>query len=261
MALAPDDSGWSAPRVIDAARDLILGSSCVGCGRAGRLLCAPCHHGLAVLPAPAWPTPVPPGLVSPWAATSYDGIVRAMVIGHKEHRLLALARPLGDLLAAAVSAAVRDLVPGPAPLVLVPVPSRASTVRQRGHDPTAALTRAAAAILRAQGIEVACRPLLRTRPGLADQAGLDAAARSVNLAGALRCHPPALRRLSRARRAVHVVVCDDVLTTGATAAEAQRALRAVGLAPLAVAAVAATRRRLPPRSELFAEVPRSPATG
>ena len=46
-------------------------------------------------PRPAWPTPVPPGWSRPWAATAYDGVVRAMVVGHKEHRLLALARPLG----------------------------------------------------------------------------------------------------------------------------------------------------------------------
>jgi predicted amidophosphoribosyltransferase len=233
--------------MLDAVRDLFLGSTCLGCGRPGRLLCDACRDGLDVVPAPAWPSPIPPGLVSPWAATSYDGTVREMVIGHKEHRLLALARPLGVLLAAAVAAALRDLTPVPAPIVLVPVPSRPSTVRQRGHEPTTALTRVAAAGLRARGLDAICLPLLRTRPGLADQAGLDAAGRSANLAGALRCHPPALRRLARAGRAVHVVVCDDVLTTGATAAEAQRALRAVGLAPMAVAAVAATRRRLPPR--------------
>jgi predicted amidophosphoribosyltransferase len=232
--------------VLDAVRDLILGGTCLGCGRAGRILCDSCRDGLDVVPAPAWPSPIPPGLVSPWAATSYDGTVRDLVIGHKEHRLLALARPLGALLAATVAAVVSDLAPVPAPIVLVPVPSRPATVRQRGHEPTTALTRVAAARLRQGGLDTLCLTLLRTRPGLADQAGLDAAARSANLAGALRCHPPALRRLARAGRAVHVIVCDDVLTTGATAAEAQRALRAVGLAPVAVAAVAATRRRLPP---------------
>jgi predicted amidophosphoribosyltransferase len=178
----------------------------------------------------------------------YDGTVRAMILGHKEHRLLGLARPLGDLLAFAVAAAVVDLVPEqgvPAALLLVPVPSRPGTVRQRGHEPMANLARIAAHRLSALGRPAVCVPLLRTRRGLADQAGLDAGARALNLAGAFRAHAPTLRRLARTDRPCHVVVCDDVLTTGATAAEAQRALRAVGLAPLAAVAVAATRRRRP----------------
>jgi predicted amidophosphoribosyltransferase len=234
--------------VLDAFRDLVLGGRCVGCDRAGRLLCEVCRAGLEVVPWPAWPTPVPPGLVAPWAATTYDGVVRAMVVGHKEHRLLALSRPLGDLLAAAVRAALTDLVGEPAPVLLVPVPSRPSSTRERGYAPTDAITRAAAATLSSYDVPATCARLLRTRAGLADQAGLDAASRAANLAGALRVHPPALRRLARvAERGrggpAHVVVCDDVLTTGATAAEAQRALRAVGLPPLAVVAVAATRRR------------------
>jgi predicted amidophosphoribosyltransferase len=234
--------------VLDAFRDLVLGGRCVGCDRPGRLLCERCRDGLEVVPRPAWPTPVPPGLVAPWAAASYDGVVRAMVIGHKEDGLLALAAPLGDLLARAVHAALVDLRALGAPVLLVPVPSRPSSTRRRGYEPTAALTRAAAARLTSYGLEAACLPLLRTRRGLADQAGLDAAARAANLAGALRTHPSALARLARRTEAglvrpAHVVVCDDVLTTGATAAEAQRALRAVGLRPLAVAAVAATPRR------------------
>ncbi len=234
--------------MLDAARDLLLGSTCVGCGRPGRLLCTTCNAALEPHPAPAWPTPRPPGLTDPWAATSYDGTVRAMVLGHKEHHLLGLARPLGELLALAVATALDDLLAGgsSADLVLVPVPSRPGSVRQRGHDPTTNLVRAAAARLTTWGTPATCLPLLRTRPGLADQAGLDAPARALNLAGAFRAHAPAVRRLARAGRPLHVVVCDDVLTTGATAAEAQRALRAVGLPPLAVVAVAATRRRTPP---------------
>ena len=239
--------------MLDPFRDLVLGGRCVGCDRAGRLLCEPCAAGLEVVPAPAWPTPVPAGLVEPWAATTYDGLVRALIVGHKERRLLALAPALGDLVALTTYAALTDLVGGPAPVLLVPVPSRPGSARQRGYEPTTAITRAAAARLADWGVEAGWARLLRTRRGVADQAGLDAASRAANLAGAFRAHPPAVRRLAartgrgRARPA-QVVVCDDVLTTGATAAEAQRALRAVGLPPLALAAVAATRRRSPSRA-------------
>ena len=78
--------------------------------------------------------------------------------------------------------------------------------------------------------------------GAADQAGLDARGRAANVAGSMRCPSAALARLARRRGTAYVVVCDDVLTTGATAREAQRALEAVGLSPVAIAAVAATRR-------------------
>jgi predicted amidophosphoribosyltransferase len=170
-----------------------------------------------------------------------------MILGHKEHRLLGLARPLAEVLAVTVAAALDDLLPGAptARVLLVPVPSRPGTVRQRGHEPTTNLARFAARRLTVLGRPAACLVLLRSRQGLADQAGLDAGARALNLAGAFRAHAPALRRLARSGRPCHVVVCDDVITTGATAAEAQRALRAVGLPPLAAVAVAATRRRGP----------------
>ena len=227
----------------DAMADLLRGSACLGCARGGPPLCRTCAGGLHTEPAPAWPSPTPPGLVTPYAAGEYDGLLRDLLLAHKERAVLSLAEPLGRLLAGSVAAAL----PSAGAVVLVPVPSRRAAVRARGHDPTWSLTRAAAAHLRHDGRDVVGHRLLAVRGSLLDQAGLTAQQRSANLAGSLHCPSSALRRLSRRRRRAHVVVVDDVITTGATAREAQRALEASGVRPRAVAVVAATRRRLSSR--------------
>lgn len=230
-------------RVLDEALDLFLGSRCVGCDRPGRMLCPSCRAGLSVRAELAWPTPVPDGLVPPWAAEAYDGVVRALVVGHKDRGQWGHRRVLGELLAVAVRGAGAGLDPD-VPLLLVPVPSRPGAGRKRGYQPTSALVRAAAARLRGEPgrrRSVVVAPLLVSR-GAADQAGLDAPGRAANVRHSMRCPSSALARVARRWSPAHVVVCDDVLTTGATAREAQRALEAVGLPPVAIAAVAATRR-------------------
>ncbi|RHW28977.1 ComF family protein [Nocardioides immobilis] len=235
--------------LLDAGADLLLGSACVGCAEPGRVLCAVCRGGLPRSATLAWPTPAPVGLAPPFATGPYDATLRSMVVGHKEHRLLGLTGPLGDLLATSVLAATESGgVGSAAPLLLVPVPSRPSAVRARGHDPTLAMTRRAARTLGAAADrQVTVGRLLRTRPGVADQAGLDAEGRRANLAGSMASPARAVRRHSGSR--AHVLICDDVITTGATAREAQRALEAAGIVVLGVAAVAATVRRHRPRDQ------------
>lgn len=226
--------------VLDSALDLLLGTRCAGCGEPGRMLCPACRSRLPVRAAVAWPSPVPEGLVTPWALAPYDGAVRELVVGHKDRGQLSHRRVLGAMLARSVAAAVAPLDPT-VPVVLVPVPSRPGAARRRGHDPMGALVSSAARVLRAERPVTTAR-LLASRGGIADQAGLDARARAANVAGSMCCPSRPLRRLARVSPSAYVVVCDDVLTTGATAREAQRALEAVGLAPVAIAAVAATRR-------------------
>ncbi|HWJ67464.1 MAG TPA: phosphoribosyltransferase family protein [Nocardioides sp.] len=229
----------------DGFTDLVLGSACVGCGRPGRALCASCREALPAHAGPRWPTPTPPGLLPPFATGAYEGVLKAMVLAHKERRVLALARPLGDQLAVAVAAALAALAPDAGPVVLVPVPSRPAAVRQRGHDPTLAMARSAAARLRRAGRPTVVTVVLRVRPGVVDQAGLDAGRRSANLAGSMAAPAAAVRRLAQRYPRAHVLLCDDVLTTGATLREAQRALEASGVPVLAAATVAATARRGP----------------
>lgn len=242
--------------VRSAAADLLLGSRCVGCAAGGPVLCAGCRASLPSEAGSAWPTPTPAGLAPPYAAGEYAEVLRAAVVAHKEHGVLALRRLLGSLLAQAVRSAAG---PDDAPLVVVPVPSRRAATRARGHDPTAELVRVAARELRSDGRTARAFGLLVVRAAVADQAGLDAAQRAANLAGSLWCRPGAMAAMRRWRPRVRLVVCDDVITSGATAREAQRALEAVGLRVSGIATVAATRRRWAPAG-IGDPLPVSPAT-
>ena len=180
--------------------------------------------------------------MTPWSVADYDGAVRAMIVGHKDRGQFAFRRVLAGLLAVSVRAAVAA---HDGPVVLVPVPSRPGSSRRRGYDPMGTLVRFAVATLKTEAYAVSAASLLVSSRRVVDQAGLSASERSRNLAGSMSCPSPGLARLAHRRPRARVVICDDVLTTGATATEAQRALRAVGLEPVAIATVAATRRRIP----------------
>lgn len=208
-----------------ALLDLVLPRTCAGCRAPGRALCGACADDLAGRPHVTRPRPCPPGLPLLTAAATYDGVVRAVLLAHKEHGRTGLARPLGAALAGAVA-----LLRPPAGSLLVPVPSARAVVRERGHDHALRLARAAA---REAGVRAA--PLLAHRRRVADQAGLDAAGRAANLTGALGAR--------RSLDGLCVVLVDDVVTTGATLVEAARALAVAGATVHGAAVVAATARR------------------
>ena len=221
--------------MLDVLLDLVLPQECAGCGRPATRWCAGCAAVLAdcaLRPlGRAAPVPPPPEFPPATAGATYDGVVRAALLAHKEHGRLALTAPLAGVLAAAVG--VLELPAGP--LLLVPVPSAPREVRRRGHDHARRLATSAAAVLRADGRDVRAGPLLAHRRRVIDQARLDAGARQANLRGAFG--------VRRVVPGVGVVVVDDVVTTGATVAEATRALTAAGARVHGAATVAASARR------------------
>jgi predicted amidophosphoribosyltransferase len=189
---------------------------------------------LASAARPAVPSPSPVGLPATWAVARYEGVVRAMIVAHKESGRAGLAGPLGAALARAVLGAETGA------RVLVPVPSTRAAVRQRGHDPMLRITAAAIGALRRRGVAVSRVAALVHARRVADQSGLPVAGRAANLAGALRVARPGEVAGRR------VLLVDDVITTGSTLAEAARALRAAGAEVPAAAVVAATPRRRRP---------------
>lgn len=218
-------------RVVHTLLDLVLPLECGGCGRAGSRWCELCRAELSAVPVPVSPR-VSVG-VPCWALGGYSGPRRRAVIAAKERGRRDLAVPLGTALGRALHRLRRaghlDR-PELAPLLLVPAPTRPRAARIRGGDP---VTRSAA--IAAQHLSrCEVTSVLAAGRGVRDSVGLSSGARQANLAGRVRCDPRALQP----RPEANIVIVDDVLTTGATAAESVRALAAAGLRTTAVLVVA-----------------------
>lgn len=216
-------------RALGELLDLALPSGCAGCGDPGPALCARCRpYGP--------PRSVTAAGVPVVAAGVYAGGLRAALIAYKERDRRQLAGPLAHELARAVTAlaTANGTVPPPG-TALVPVPSTRAAVRARGGDHLLRLCRPAA---RSCAVPVA--RALRLRRAVLDSAGLGAAARRANLAGAMRAAAPGPGGPGAA------VIVDDILTTGASMAEAARALGASGWRVIGGAVVAATPRTVNP---------------
>lgn len=233
--------------------DLVWPLSCGGCADPGSRWCRDCAAFLAGPAVRTAPEPCPPGLPPVWAVADYEGPVRQAIVAWKDRGRHDLAGPLSVALTTSVLAALAAIVAPAArrtsgDIWLVPAPSRRSARRSRGADPVRALAIRAAGAARRQGWPVRVVPALRHNRRVVDQAGLDAAARAANLAGALEVHP----RWRTAAATARCLLLDDIVTTGATLAEAAAALRATGAQPLGTAVVAATRRTTRPGQRLLA---------
>ena len=174
---------------------------------------APCFRKLDDVPL------VTAGVYEPPLSTA---IVRFKYEGRAE-----LAPPLASLLAPPLRALAL-----PAGCVLVPVPLHRRRLATRGYNQAALLAQALAAELR---LPCAPRLLLRTRE-TERQVGKTRELRLINAQGAFQVNEPAYARLTDSP--AHVVLVDDVVTTGSTVRACAQALTAAGACVAAVVAIA-----------------------
>ncbi|BBY98433.1 hypothetical protein MFAL_19000 [Mycolicibacterium fallax] len=213
--------------MLGALLDLVLPVECGGCGTPGQRWCPVCATALRVhADEPLLVSPrLDPG-VPVFALGRHAGPRRSAIVALKEHGRRDLRGPLAVALATGLH---RLLCWGivETPLTVVPAPTRRWAARRRGGDPVTLLARTATAA--APGITVAAA--LRTAAGVRDSVGLGVDARQRNLAGRVRltgCPLPG----------GEVLLVDDIVTTGATAAESVRVLRSAGVPVVAVLTLA-----------------------
>jgi ComF family protein len=166
----------------------------------------------------------------------YRGRMREAIHALKYERLTPAARRLGEMLAEAIAELHGE---APAQMLVVPVPLHRRRAAARGFNQTRLLARHAIRALRRTHpdwkLALAPRMLLRTR-NTESQAGLSPRERRANLRGAFRVSVP------EAVSGKHILLVDDILTTGATARTASLALRQAGAETVWVATLARARR-------------------
>lgn len=169
----------------------------------------------------------PPPFDTALAALDYGHPWDHLIARFKFHAALDLAAPLAQSLVQAWRLSGR-----PRPQLLVPVPLAASRLRERGYNQAWQIARRLARLL-------GCRAedgLLRRIRDTPHQLAFPPERRAANVQAAFMAEPARLAAL-RGRR---ITVVDDVMTTGATAAEITRVLRHAGAAAVDVWVVART---------------------
>jgi ComF family protein len=211
--------GWGWSRLCDL---------CIARHAAPRHRCSHCALPL-VAPVPVCgrclvePPPWDGALAALDYAPPWDGVITRF----KFHEALDLAGSLAGRLFDAWQASGRERAH-----LLLPAPVSRERLRQRGYNQTWELTRRLAARL---GVPNPPDLLLRVRDG-PPQLSLPPDERAKNVRDAFAIEPLRLKEL----HGQNVTLVDDVMTTGATAAEVTRVLRRAGAARVDVWALART---------------------
>lgn len=214
---------------------------CGGVGREGMDLCdfcqqsLPFNHTACIVCALPLPPNIPDGAVcgrcqkkqpfydQAFSAFSYEQPVIWLIQQLKFNDRLTHARLLGDLL---VDSDCIEAIAVDEDVCILPVPLFKKRLRQRGFNQSIELARA---LSKKMGWPMELKSVQRIRDTSA-QTGLDAKARRKNIRGAFEVIEPLPQR--------HVVIVDDVVTTGSTANELSRVLKKSGVERVTVLSLA-----------------------
>jgi ComF family protein len=211
------------------ALDLFFPPWCIGCGREGKYICDACRQNLPLISPPICITCGRPltidgscpgciekpveidGIRAPFL---FDGVIRKAVHELKYRNLKAIAPLLSGFL-------YDFLLENPLPIdVLVPIPIHKKRQRERGYNQSSLIARELGKMTGMPLIEDSLIRQVNTPPQVRTTS---AAERRKNLADAFAC-------VNRRLEGKHILLIDDVSTSGATLNTGAGVLKAAGAA-------------------------------
>lgn len=205
--------------------DYLMPVSCCVCGVAAYSLCAGC---CAQIPSETQVNSFENLTVFSGATLSPE--LGQIMAAFKDSHRTAMTKYLAPLLARANEAALGGA--SGQEVIYVPVPQSLRARRSRGFSPVRML---------AAAIDLPLTPMLSWARKVRDQRGLSIEERAENLAGALEFRGK--YRNYAHRRGRHIVLVDDVLTTGATLLNAAAPFSRAGASSISAISVAITPKR------------------
>lgn len=215
--------------MIDTLLSILAPHLCSGCGKIGTILCDSCKYdilndesGRCVAcdgPASAYLCHNHPELIDHgWYVAERAGTLEHIIDQYKFYNARAAYRPLADLLAARLPELPKDIV-------IVPIPTVAAHIRQRGYDHMALIGRRLARVHKGLYSPVLVRRTNSKQRDAGRALRFKQADQAFAVKGAIDPKRPYL-------------IVDDVATTGATLLAAARVLRSAGARTIYVIAIA-----------------------
>lgn len=229
---------WAA-----AASDVVLPVSCAVCGAPGVTLCRGCRLLLRRSTVRPRAVPAPRALMSAdvtvWAAGPYEHELASCLLSFKNGGRTDLAPTLGTVLTGVLLRAAQEAGPIGAPVLWVPVPTSTRARWKRWFDPVREIL-ARASLPPGTRAHAGLHHVHRSPLGTRSQKSLDVAHRARAIRGSMRAVDV---------RGATCVVVDDVMTSGATAAEAVTVLREAGAYVPGIAVLASVRAGCSPGAD------------
>ncbi len=216
----------AAPRLLATLLDTFFPRRCALCGVFDTWACDSCLRTACTPRIEPWNRPFGASRISQSSKLISLGLYHEPLLAHlmdlyKFHNARDIGDTLGTLLALGTRQFIQQHYSTAKPIILIPIPLHRKRIRERGFNQNA---RIAHALFMALGVAQAqYRPdLLQRTRYTTHQTTVATKDRAANIAGAFALHPDTDR--TSVITGSHILLIDDIATTGATLNEATQVI-------------------------------------